>query len=103
MYLPFLEDLEATNDISWGSAVLSFLYRGLCRAAIVRGQHEIGGCTLLLQCWAYERIQILAPRMHEPNEWPFPLATRYILAILIYVNLFFSYSFIFIYFIIHSF
>lgn len=88
MYLPFLEDLEGTFNYSWGSAVLSFMYRALCRAALIRGQVEMGGCLLLLQCWAYERIPFLAPRLHAPNDYPFPLVRRYVFT-------FFNFSFYF--------
>jgi hypothetical protein len=67
MYLPFLEDLEGTFNYSWGSAVLSFMYRALCRAALIRQQVDMGGCLLLLQCWAYERIPFLAPGTRFPD------------------------------------
>ncbi|KAF1879624.1 hypothetical protein Lal_00033282 [Lupinus albus] len=42
MYLPLLDDLSETFEYSWGSTVLACLYRGLCRAAIVKEQKEVG-------------------------------------------------------------
>ncbi|KAF1878840.1 hypothetical protein Lal_00047512 [Lupinus albus] len=40
IYLPLLDDLFETFDYSWGSAVLAYLYRGLCRAAVFKDQKE---------------------------------------------------------------
>ncbi|XP_019455030.1 PREDICTED: serine/threonine-protein phosphatase 7 long form homolog [Lupinus angustifolius] len=77
MYLPFLDDLTETFQYSWGSAVLACLYRGLCRAATTTDQKEIGGCLLLLQSWAYDRIQNLAPRLRDPTIPYFPLVKRW--------------------------
>ncbi|CAL0320991.1 unnamed protein product [Lupinus luteus] len=48
MYLPLLEDLSDTYEYNWGAAVLACLYRGLCRAALISRQVEVGGCLLLL-------------------------------------------------------
>ena len=80
-YLPFLEDFEYANSYSWGSAVLAFLYREMCKASKIpdgrgRGRMnvDIGGCMVLLQCWAYYRLPFLAPIVAEPQE--FPLAMR---------------------------
>ncbi|KAF1859051.1 hypothetical protein Lal_00000875 [Lupinus albus] len=73
MYLPLLEDLSETFKYSWGSIVLACLYRGLCRAALINRQIEIGGCLLLLQSWAYDRIPMLAPRLHDNRIHLFPL------------------------------
>ncbi|KAM3325171.1 hypothetical protein P3S67_000295 [Capsicum chacoense] len=33
-YLYFLRDLDRTGDYSWGSAVLAYLYRSLCRVSM---------------------------------------------------------------------
>ncbi|XP_019434985.1 PREDICTED: serine/threonine-protein phosphatase 7 long form homolog [Lupinus angustifolius] len=75
MYLPLLEDLTETFQYSWSSAVLACLYRGLCRATIISDKKEIGGCLLLLQSWAYDRIENLAPRLLDPTTPYFPLYT----------------------------
>ncbi|KAF1898501.1 hypothetical protein Lal_00032081 [Lupinus albus] len=77
MYLLLLEDLSETYQYSWGSAVLACLYRGLCRAALISRQIEIGGCLLLLQSWAYDRIPMLAPRLNVPTTNLFPLVRRW--------------------------
>ncbi|KAF1893907.1 hypothetical protein Lal_00002452 [Lupinus albus] len=77
MYLLLLEDLSETYQYSWGSAVLVCLYRGLCRAALISCQIEIGGCLLLLQSWAYDRIPMLAPRLNVPTTNLFPLVRRW--------------------------
>ncbi|KAK5839062.1 hypothetical protein PVK06_007820 [Gossypium arboreum] len=50
MYFPLLADLQNVHSYSWGSAVLSMLYRELCRTTkpdVV----DIGGCLLLL--WSF--------------------------------------------------
>ena len=48
MYLPLLRDLDAYGRLSWGSAILAWLYQCLCRAAS-RGQWDIPGTLILLQ------------------------------------------------------
>ncbi|KAF1897735.1 hypothetical protein Lal_00032493 [Lupinus albus] len=77
MYLLLLEDLSETYQYIWGSAVLACLYRGLCHAAVISRQIEIGGCLLLLQLWAYDRIPMLAPRLNVPTTNLFPLVRRW--------------------------
>ncbi|KAF1897528.1 hypothetical protein Lal_00036970 [Lupinus albus] len=77
MYLLLLEDLSETYQYSWGSVVLACLYRCLCRAALISRQIEIGGCLLLLQLWAYDRIPMLAPRLNVPTTNLFPLVRRW--------------------------
>ncbi|XP_019418584.1 PREDICTED: serine/threonine-protein phosphatase 7 long form homolog [Lupinus angustifolius] len=79
MYLPLLEDFSQTFQYSWGSAVLACLYRGICRAALISYQIEIGGCLHLLQSWswAYDRIPMLAPRVHNNDSQTFPLVQRW--------------------------
>ncbi|XP_031741301.1 serine/threonine-protein phosphatase 7 long form homolog isoform X2 [Cucumis sativus] len=60
MFLPFLRDLECVEQFSWGSAVLAHLYRELCRAS-KKGANEISGPLVLLQIWAWERLDISRP------------------------------------------
>ena len=48
MYLPLLRDLDACGRLSWGSAVLAWLYRCLCQAARW-GTRDIFGALVLLQ------------------------------------------------------
>jgi len=51
MYLLLLSDLDNVSNYSWGSCVLACLYRAL-NHGVDFNQENIGGCTLLLQCWA---------------------------------------------------
>ena len=55
MYLLLLADLNNVRNYNWGSAVLASLYRALDHR-IDFNQDNIGGCALLLQCWAWERL-----------------------------------------------
>ncbi|VFQ91044.1 unnamed protein product [Cuscuta campestris] len=50
-----------------GSAVLSFLYRSMCRASMTHAA-QIGGCLVLLQLWAWERLPVTRPRGVVPLE-----------------------------------
>ncbi|KAF1873804.1 hypothetical protein Lal_00029510 [Lupinus albus] len=60
-----------------GPGPIKSLYRGLCRAALISRQIEIGGCLLLLQSWAYDRIPMLAPRLSVPTTNLFSLVRRW--------------------------
>ncbi|RYQ92471.1 hypothetical protein Ahy_B09g098712 [Arachis hypogaea] len=46
-WLPLLKDLETCGRLSWGSAVLAWLYCQMCRAT-EHGQCNLGGCVSLL-------------------------------------------------------
>ncbi|KAI3446909.1 hypothetical protein Pfo_003574 [Paulownia fortunei] len=48
LYLHHMEHIADCGRFSWGSAVLSFLYRELCNAS-ARGKKDVGGATHLLQ------------------------------------------------------
>jgi hypothetical protein len=80
MYLYPLIDFS--KPYSWGAAVLACLYRGLDRAIKVN-QHQIGGCLLLLQSWAWDHIPVIAPHIEYITDVEvlqgagFPLARRY--------------------------
>jgi len=81
MYLLSLTDLTHVSNYSWGSAVLACLYRSLDHGIDVN-QENIGGCMLLLQCWAWERIKCLSPSIEPLTAEDiiaglcFPLAKR---------------------------
>ena len=60
MYLPLLMDFEECGKLSWGSAVLAYLYRELCRGTKY-DRKDIGGCLMLLHLWAWDRFPMLAP------------------------------------------
>jgi len=51
MYLLLLADLDNVSNFSWGSTLSVCLYRALDHG-INYNQENIGGCMLLLQCWA---------------------------------------------------
>ena len=59
MYLQLLANLNQVWKYNWGSACLGFLYKELCRATI-GVTHDIGGCLMLLQSWAWYRLPFLA-------------------------------------------
>ena len=46
MFLPFLRDLHAVGNFSWGSAALSWLYREMCLAT-KRDTKDISGPLIL--------------------------------------------------------
>nr|KYP43678.1 Serine/threonine protein phosphatase 7 long form isogeny [Cajanus cajan] len=74
MYLPLLADLERARRYSWGSACLAHLYREMCRA-IYPSSKKMGGCSLLLQSWAWYRMSFIQPRAQR--DITFLLASRY--------------------------
>jgi len=63
---------EEIGEYSWGSACLAWLYRGMCDAAHTQ-VHDVPGCTLLIQAWAYSRILAIAPvpKKYISSEFPF--------------------------------
>ncbi|KAH1096955.1 hypothetical protein J1N35_013876 [Gossypium stocksii] len=69
-----LVDFRAAGELSWGSAVLTTLYREMC-GATVPNKAKIGGCLSLLQSWARYRLPFLRPRVNHPHT--FPLITRW--------------------------
>ncbi|KAL2475984.1 serine/threonine-protein phosphatase 7 long form-like protein [Abeliophyllum distichum] len=71
MYLPLLRDFEAAGRLSWGSAVLSCLYRALCRATKPETS-DICGPLVLLQIWAWERVPFIRPGRLAPRQQPPP-------------------------------
>ena len=84
MYLPLLADLTAVGSYSWGSAVLSYLYRELCNGTNPSAR-DISGCMVLLHLWAWDRFTELAPQRPEfidPQDdvfgLPPPLGYRYV-------------------------
>jgi len=82
MFLPLLADLEHISNFSWGSAVLACLYRALDHSTKFH-QDNIGGCMLLLQCWAWERFTCISPEIQAVTEdeivarLAFPLSVRW--------------------------
>ncbi|KAL8100342.1 serine/threonine-protein phosphatase 7 long form homolog isoform X2 [Apium graveolens] len=66
MYIHLIEDLERCGTLSWGSAVLAYLYRELCKSC-KKDREETAGCILLLQLWAWSRLHTLAPVPRGPS------------------------------------
>ncbi|KAI3474606.1 hypothetical protein Pfo_029775 [Paulownia fortunei] len=61
LYLQSMEQIKDVVYFSWGSAVLSFMYRELCNASD-KDKNVIGGAMVLLQIWAWSCITTLVPR-----------------------------------------
>ncbi|CDP12470.1 unnamed protein product [Coffea canephora] len=75
--MPLLRDLETVRQYSWGSAVLTTLYRSLC-AATSPLRSSIAGPLVLLQLWAWERIPTMRPDRVQPLEhYPGPYGARW--------------------------
>ncbi|XP_074326285.1 serine/threonine-protein phosphatase 7 long form homolog [Apium graveolens] len=66
MYIPLIADLDSCAKLSWGSAVLAFLYRDLCKSCR-KEKDENAGCLILLQLWAWSRLHTLSPVPRAPN------------------------------------
>ncbi|CAH9080824.1 unnamed protein product [Cuscuta epithymum] len=72
-FLELLHDnVENLTRWSWGSAVLAFLYHNLCEAAKA-DTSSIGGCLILLQLWAWERLLVVRPQRVLPLHAIFDL------------------------------
>jgi len=56
--------MNYVSNYSYGLAVSACLYRVLDNGTDFN-QENIGGCTLLLPCWAWDRIKFLSPSI-EP-------------------------------------
>ncbi|XP_006604967.1 protein MAIN-LIKE 2-like [Glycine soja] len=82
MDLLLLSNLTEASHYSWGATVLASFFRALDRA-VKPDQTEIGGCLLLLQSWACDRIKCITPKidhlsMEEVRQGlGFPLARRW--------------------------
>lgn len=73
MYIPLIQNLDHCGTLSWGSAVLAYLYRELCKSC-KKDREETAGCILLLQLWAWSRLHTLAPvprgpSLNNPQIW----------------------------------
>ncbi|XP_040866350.1 serine/threonine-protein phosphatase 7 long form homolog [Glycine max] len=76
-YLQFLRDLRECSSYAWGAAVLGNLYREMCIATDYNAK-SIGGFTLLIQLWAWERCPTLAPSVIPPQQQNAPLGYRWL-------------------------
>ncbi|XP_058783095.1 serine/threonine-protein phosphatase 7 long form homolog [Vicia villosa] len=68
------ETCDVVTDDVWGSAVLSYLYREICKSVDV-DVDGMGGCVELLQAWGYTRMPFIAPI--TPMLPSYPYASRW--------------------------
>ncbi|MBA0788204.1 hypothetical protein Gotri_028155, partial [Gossypium trilobum] len=61
-----LVDFRAAGELSWGSAVLSTLYREMCEATSPN-KSKIGGCLSLLQSWV-SLVNYATVEMHQMDR-----------------------------------
>ncbi|XP_019182145.1 PREDICTED: serine/threonine-protein phosphatase 7 long form homolog [Ipomoea nil] len=71
-FLDHIADLKGASEYSWGSAVLAYLYRSMCKAT-TKSASIIGGALILLQLWVWEHIALFSPKM---LSFPLDLADR---------------------------
>ncbi|KAL4366040.1 hypothetical protein AHAS_Ahas07G0166300 [Arachis hypogaea] len=68
-WLSLLEDLDACGRLSWGSTVLAWLYRQMCRV-MEHGQRNLGGYVSLMLSWAYHHIPLVRPNGFDARRFP---------------------------------
>ncbi|ERN04674.1 hypothetical protein AMTR_s00076p00121030 [Amborella trichopoda] len=51
--------LDYLERVAWGLAIVGLLHHHLC--SVARGASYLGGCSILLQVWAWEHITIPRP------------------------------------------
>ncbi|XP_075080406.1 serine/threonine-protein phosphatase 7 long form homolog [Nicotiana tabacum] len=77
-----IDDLHIHRYTSWGAAVLTYLYKSMCRASMGT-QSDVCGFLPLLQVWVWERFLPLQPALPPlpPDVAPpfLPLARRWVL------------------------
>ncbi|CAL5202471.1 unnamed protein product [Lathyrus oleraceus] len=61
MWIPFVHDLRQSGEYSWGSDVLAYLYREICKAVDVDVDGIGVGGVILLQTWGFTRFPFIAP------------------------------------------
>ncbi|XP_020259045.1 protein MAIN-LIKE 1-like [Asparagus officinalis] len=78
-WLPLLQDFGVCSALSWGSAVLAYLYRELGRVSLMQNK-EFKGCCTLIQIWSWECIHVGRPTLlvHRDLQGRFPLAYKWI-------------------------
>ncbi|QHO23043.1 uncharacterized protein DS421_12g360230 [Arachis hypogaea] len=73
-WLPFVARLDDMGSYSWGAAVLTWLYRCMCRVAN-RNVTNLAGPLQLLQSWIFWRFPTLRPP--DFDAFSFPLVSRW--------------------------
>lgn len=74
-YIQFLQQPSQIIDYAWGAAVLAHLYRALSKS-VKKSCTSFNGCSMLLQLWAWERLNPGRPEIAPLQElrWPRALA-----------------------------
>lgn len=74
-YLQLLQHPDQIIDYAWGAAVLAHLYRSLSKS-VKKSCNSFNGCSMLLQLWAWERLNPGRPEIapHVDLWWPRALA-----------------------------
>ena len=62
--LTLLEDMHDLGRFNWGSGVLAYLYRELCRSTRPDSKKS-GGCVMLMQLWSLFGFPIARPTVRE--------------------------------------
>nr|KYP53215.1 Serine/threonine protein phosphatase 7 long form isogeny [Cajanus cajan] len=75
IYLSLLADLERAERYSWGSIYLAHLHREMCKVIYPILSKKMGGCSLLIQSWAWYRMPFIQPRVER--DITYLLALRY--------------------------
>ncbi|XP_063942921.1 protein MAIN-LIKE 2-like [Daucus carota subsp. sativus] len=73
-----VRDLQSLDGYSWGSVVLTYLYRKMCDSTHKVATGLIGYATLV-QVWIYERFPTLAPRHTATPLITYPLTLRFLI------------------------
>lgn len=71
MWIPFVQDLCQCGEYSWGSVVLAYLYREICKAVDVDVDGMGGGGVILLQTWGFTRFPFIAPITYAVPSHPY--------------------------------
>ena len=69
MYLCMLAYFDRVGWYIWDSTCLAHLCREKCRA-IYPTSIKMGGCTMLLQSWAWYHMSFIHPRVERQSSYP---------------------------------
>ena len=62
--LTFLEDMLDLGRFSWGSGVIGYLYKELCRSTRPDSK-GLGGCVMLMQLWSLFQFPVARPTVRQ--------------------------------------
>lgn len=72
-YLQFLQQTDQVIDYAWGAVVLAHMYRALSKA-VKKTTRGFNGCSMLLQLWAWERLNPGRPEIAPGTHFVWPRA-----------------------------